>query len=812
MTDPTGPALGIDFGTSNTVAVLRRGGGPPETLLFDGSPLLVSAVFADPSGQLLTGRDAAHAARSRPDRFEPNPKRRIDDGTVLLGDAELPVTQLIAAVLARVRAEATRVAGRPPVSVTLTHPVSWASRRLGLLTTAAALAGLAAPRLLPEPVAAAYAFLALPDVTVEPGQSVVVYDLGGGTFDATVMRRTPDGFTPTATEGLGDLGGLDIDAAIFGYLGAALGPRGAEHWHRLEWPEDAADRRAARLLWDDVRTAKELLSRASSATVHVPLLGDDLPLGREQIERLARPLLDRTVSTTRNALRAAGVTAADVAGLFLVGGSSRIPLASTLLFQRLGISPTVVESPELVVAQGTLAAPAYVDAASASAPAPASAPAQAQAQAPAAVAAPAPASGGGDHRPPASPIAAAAPPSTPPRHPTWRPWQVVATLLAVAAVIVALIIGRSRITDFENGRDNDTATGNETTPVVTNPVCGRHLGWAGPLTGVAPDLGINSFRGATLAVAEYNRKHPACTVTLTKKDTQGEAGRAVELAPGLVADTPLIGVIGPAFSGETAATGATFEAAGLPFLTPTATNPALSKNHWRAFHSVPGDDDATALAAKTYVTEILKIQRVYVLDDGSEYGDQQGRAVADALGDAMVGRLTITPGQTNYADVTRRILSSGAAAVFFGGYYDDAGRLRKALVQAHVTAPLVTGDGVKDDQFLRIAGPYADGTITLCPCAPPERLDQKFTTAYRAMFGAGPGVYSAEGYDAAQVFLAGIEAGNGSREQMMDFVDGYDHEGLTGHLAFDDDGRAKDPTIWAYRFTATSIVAERGIK
>src|SRR5690349_22018311 len=104
-TDPGGPkrhALGVDFGTSNTVAVARWPDGRARPILIDGSPLLPSAVYAEPDGGLVVGRDAVHSARLDPARFEPNPKRHIDDGLVLLGERELPAIELIAAVLARV--------------------------------------------------------------------------------------------------------------------------------------------------------------------------------------------------------------------------------------------------------------------------------------------------------------------------------------------------------------------------------------------------------------------------------------------------------------------------------------------------------------------------------------------------------------------------------------------------------------------------------------------------------------------------------------------------------------------------------------
>src|SRR5215813_14255621 len=154
-----GYALGVDFGTSNTVAVLRAPDGRARPLLVDGSPLLPSSVYADPNGTILVGRDAIHSARLDPARFEPNPKRRVDDQSVLLGDRELPVTDLIAAVLTRVAEEARRTAGSAPINpVTLTCPAGWGPTRRGLLTAAAAKAGWTGIRLVEEPVAAATYF------------------------------------------------------------------------------------------------------------------------------------------------------------------------------------------------------------------------------------------------------------------------------------------------------------------------------------------------------------------------------------------------------------------------------------------------------------------------------------------------------------------------------------------------------------------------------------------------------------------------------------------------------------------------------
>ncbi len=348
--------LGLDFGTSNTVGVLQRpvsalaAGTTP--LLFDSSPLLSSAVHLGPDGAMLTGADADRAALGYPMGLEPNPKRRVDDGTVWLGERELPVAHLIAAVLARQWGEACRVAGAP-VRVVLTHPAAWGRVRLAVLGEAARQAGLDVAGFVPEPVAAAAYFAGILGHDLPPGRTLVVYDLGAGTFDVSAVRRRPGGFEAFATAGLDDVGGLDLDAAVVEHVRSLTGSA-TTAWGRLDWPQSGADQRARRELWQGARAAKELLSRHSHADVHVPLVDADLHITREEFEKAARPYLDRTVASTLGVLRSAGVSPEHVAGVFLVGGSSRIPLVATLLHRQLRVAPTIIDQPELVVAHGCL--------------------------------------------------------------------------------------------------------------------------------------------------------------------------------------------------------------------------------------------------------------------------------------------------------------------------------------------------------------------------------------------------------------------------------------------------------------------------
>ncbi|WP_433085575.1 Hsp70 family protein [Dactylosporangium sp. CA-052675] len=348
--------LGIDLGTSTTVAVLAFPGAS-RPLLFDASPLLSSAVFAGSGPELLTGQDAERAAIARPAGLEANPKRRIDDGTVWLGEREFPVAEVLAAILDRVGAEARRVAGGPMAETVLTHPAAWGRTRLSLLAEAARRAGLGEVGLVPEPVAAAAYFGTVHDL--RPGHTVVVYDLGAGTFDVSVVRRAAagGGFEVLAADGLADVGGLDLDAAVVQHA-RTLTPGAAEAWGRLDWPQNQADQQARRALWTGARAAKEQLTRHATADLHLPLLDRDLHLTREEFEAAARPYLDRTVALTVRVLRESGAVPERIAGVFLVGGSSRIPLAATLLHRALRIAPTIVDQPELAVAEGSLLAPA----------------------------------------------------------------------------------------------------------------------------------------------------------------------------------------------------------------------------------------------------------------------------------------------------------------------------------------------------------------------------------------------------------------------------------------------------------------------
>jgi hypothetical protein len=313
-----------------------------------------SAVFAAEDGNLVVGRDAERRARLDPARFEPNPKRRVDEGTLLLGDQVVPVTDALAGVLRRVVDETSRqLGGKKPDEVRLTHPAQWGPVRRNVLLSAARQAGAGSNLVLvPEPVAAAAHFASFPGQSLTPGQALAVYDLGAGTFDVAIVGATQNGFVVLAEAGLPDLGGLDVDQALLEHVGRQVSVRDPGRWQNLLRPVSTADRRAQRALREDVKAAKESLSRHPQTEVPLPEPFNDVLVTRVELEALIRPGLLRSVELLAGTIRSTGMPPERLIGIYLVGGSSRIPLIATLIAEQLRVVPTSLDQPETAVALG----------------------------------------------------------------------------------------------------------------------------------------------------------------------------------------------------------------------------------------------------------------------------------------------------------------------------------------------------------------------------------------------------------------------------------------------------------------------------
>lgn len=346
---------------------------------------------------------------------------------------------------------------------------------------------------------------------------------------------------------------------------------------------------------------------------------------------------------------------------------------------------------------------------------------------------------------------------------------------------------------------------------ASGSTCDVAIGFFGALTGDAANLGVNIVNGVQLAVDQHNKKSD-CKVGLVKLDSQGSPDQAPALAQQAISNAKVIGIVGPAFSGESDAADPLFNEAGLTTISPSATNPALANNGWKTFFRVLGNDAAQGPAAARFITNTLGAKKVFVVDDASTYGKGLADIVRKSLGAAVVGNDSIQQKQTDFSATVTKIRSSGADAVYFGGYYTEAGLLVKQMRDAAIKATFVSDDGVKDDGFIKAGGAGTEGSVVTCPCLPPEKAAGTFAADYKTAFGTEPGTYSAEGYDAASIFLAAVDAGHTTRESVLKFVASYNADGVTKHLSFDSKGEVTDISVWAYKVANGKIVADQEIK
>ncbi|MER5353720.1 Hsp70 family protein [Kitasatospora sp. NPDC002551] len=359
-------SLAIDFGTCFTTAAVRAeqagaGSGAVAAVEIENSRYLPSLVCLDDDGRLLTGRAAVHLAAQWPERAEQHPKRALlRQSAVLLDDREVDTVELAAAVLARVLEEVrARHGGTRPGRTVLTHPADWSPGDLGRLVEAAGRAGLEAPELLPEPVAAArfHAADAEADGGGEGERPIAVYDLGGGTVDTAVLRREGDDFRAVAVAGDPDFGGRDLDQALFELLRERALDLDPEPWQRL-WadPAPAAAHQRAQLA-RELTMAKESLSATGTVYLAVPGYPDRFVVQGGEYRAAVTPALTASVGLLERTVARAGLTPADLGTVVLCGAASSTPPLADLVAAWLGRSPDIAADPKAAVALGALTDP-----------------------------------------------------------------------------------------------------------------------------------------------------------------------------------------------------------------------------------------------------------------------------------------------------------------------------------------------------------------------------------------------------------------------------------------------------------------------
>ncbi|ONI74679.1 hypothetical protein ALI144C_38305 [Actinosynnema sp. ALI-1.44] len=347
--------LGVDIGTTYTAAALWREGRVQTVPMGNRANAVPSVLFLRDDGSFLVGESASRRGITDPDRMAREFKRRMgDDIPILVGGKGFTAHQLTGEVMRWSLGRVAELQGGPPNHVVLTHPAAWGEYRKNLLVQAATLAGLREVGLLPEPVAAATWYAA--QERIEPGSLIGIYDFGGGTFDASVVRKTATGVEIHGEAGGDDsIGGIDFDHALFRHVAAQAGVDVAQ----LDFTDPVVSSAMAQL-FSTVVEAKEALSADVEVVVPVVLPGvsRQVLITRAEFEDLIKQRVLGTVGVFGQVVRRAGIDPAKLHGVLLVGGSSRIPLVRQLLSAELGIRVAVDAHPKYTVSLGAAIAAA----------------------------------------------------------------------------------------------------------------------------------------------------------------------------------------------------------------------------------------------------------------------------------------------------------------------------------------------------------------------------------------------------------------------------------------------------------------------
>ncbi|GAA0309163.1 molecular chaperone DnaK [Halarchaeum salinum] len=341
--------LGIDLGTTNSAFAVMEGGEPEIIANSEGDRTTPSVVAYD-DGELLVGKPAKNQAVQNPDQTVASIKRHMgeEDYTVELGDDEYTPEEISARILQKIKRDAEDYLGDDVEKAVITVPAYFNDKQRQATKNAGQIAGFDVERIVNEPTAASMAY----GLDEEGENTVLVYDLGGGTFDVSVLEIAEGAYDVIATNGDNDLGGDDWDEALIDYLADEF-----EDEHGIDLRED---RQALQRLKDAAEEAKIELSSRKETTVNLPFITatDDGPVHLEQdviratFEKVTADLIERTVGPTQQALDDAGFDTSDIDDVVLVGGSTRMPQVQEKVEEVVGQEPRKSVNPDEAVALG----------------------------------------------------------------------------------------------------------------------------------------------------------------------------------------------------------------------------------------------------------------------------------------------------------------------------------------------------------------------------------------------------------------------------------------------------------------------------
>jgi branched-chain amino acid transport system substrate-binding protein len=324
------------------------------------------------------------------------------------------------------------------------------------------------------------------------------------------------------------------------------------------------------------------------------------------------------------------------------------------------------------------------------------------------------------------------------------------------------------------------------------------IAMAGALNGPDAALGINIKNGVQLAIDKHNAANPNCQIELKTFDTEGDPQKATAIAPQIVDDASIVGLIGPAFSGETKATGGVFDQAGLVAATASATNVTLSEQGWKTFFRGLANDGVQGPSVANYLKNTVGDKKICVVDDSTDYGTGLAKAVRDTLGPVADSacNISVKKGDKDFSAAVTQVKGQSPDSVFYSGYYSEAAPFVQQLRDAGFAGKFVSADGTKDPEFVKQAGESSKDAVLSCPCGPASAA---FADEYTKKFNQGPGTYSTEGYDLGTIMAKGISSGAVTREALLDFVKKYEGQGVARKYQWTDTGELTTTLIWIYK-------------
>jgi branched-chain amino acid transport system substrate-binding protein len=323
------------------------------------------------------------------------------------------------------------------------------------------------------------------------------------------------------------------------------------------------------------------------------------------------------------------------------------------------------------------------------------------------------------------------------------------------------------------------------------------IAYQGPLSGGEASTGTDEQNAVKYAIELFMEANPEYTIELVSVDDQGDPAVASTVAPGTAANEKILGIVGPAYSGATIASLPFYKDGGLVMISPSATrvsitDPATPDFGGPVFHRVVGKDDKQGPALAKYATDGVANAKVFVVDDQSSYAVPLREYVEAGLksvaGASLVGGDSVINTATDYAPTIAKIKTSGANVVIYTGYYSAAAIFVKQLRDSGSKAVFAGGDGVFNQEFPKLAGAAAeDSRIT--GVGGLAGISADLEADFQEKMGVSSGVYSVESFDAANILLEGIKAGNTTRETMLAWVKAYEGTSVSGNtIKFDENG------------------------